>query len=135
MVRTRIDVLLLGMTRQNPGRLDNWDTQLQRLLILHAGCTGHTSHSLCTPRGGSRSSTNEMCGVDLNLITPLRTHLAQRHLRILKQDRILNITETDGDTRRICHSMSSNAEEVGSESSGGRSEDELECVFGVELEA
>lgn len=76
-----------------------------------------------------------MCGIDLDLVAPLGTHLAEGHLRVLEQHVVFHCSKANGNTRGVGHGVSTYAKQVGRIDASGSTEDELESVFGVELEA
>lgn len=85
------------------------------------------------PIRNPRRIAHEMARVDLDLLTPLGTHLLQRALCVLPELFVLDRTQTHDDTRGVRHRVGLHLEEIGGESAGGCSEDELEGVAGVKL--
>lgn len=111
--------------------MDDGYTQLQRLLVFNSWRTGDTARSLRSARRRRRCGADEVRCIDLDLVAPFRTHLTQSELRILQQDGILYVTEANGDTRSVSHSMRAHAENVGLECPSGSTHDEVEPVLGV----
>lgn len=73
--------------------------------------------------------------VNLDLLRPTRAHLAERELRMLEHDFVLDVAEADGNARGVLHIVGAYADEVGREGAGGGAQDEAEGVLGGELEA
>ena len=125
----------LGVTRKNPMGLHNRNTELQRALIFYAWSTCRTSRGLGACWRSSRGSADKVRRVDLNLIAPLRTHLPQRHLRVLQHHLVLHVPEAHANARGVGDGVRADADEAGGVGPGCGPEDQLEAVFGAELEA
>ena len=79
-VKTGRNVLSFRMTCQNPVRLHDGYTQLQRPLILNPS----TSTSLPSSTRTSRCGTYEMCCINLDFVAPFRSHLLKCSYRVLQ---------------------------------------------------
>ena len=129
----RDDALFRGVAGEDPVRLYDGDTELERLLILDARRGREPARHRRAARRRRGGRAHEVRRVDLDLVAPLRAHLLQRHLRVLQQDRVLHVPEAHADTGGVRHGVRAHAEQVGLEHACGRAQDELEGVFSVDL--
>ena len=122
------------MTCKDPLGLYNGYTKLKSFLIFdtrpgHNGVAGMRGAGC---RCGGRA--DEVGGVNLNLVAPLRTHLSKGHLRVLKQDVVFYRAEADGYSRGVCHGVCTNAQYIGRVDTSSGAKDELKGVLRVKLE-
>lgn len=120
------------MTRENPVGVDYRNAELQGFLVLHTRSTNETARGRRRAGSRSRSCTDEMGSVDLDLVTPFRAHFTQGKFRVFENDGVLDVSETNRDTGCISHGMSADVEYVGLESACGGTHDEMEAVFSVD---
>lgn len=114
-------------------RLDDGNAELKRTLVLDAWSTTRVACYLCTRGRSGRGGTDKMCSINLNLVAPFRFHFPQCRLGVLKQNRILNVSKADRDTRGVCHRVCTHAKDIGGERSRGRTKDKLERVLQVDF--
>jgi len=72
-----------------------------------------------------------MSRVYFDPFTPLGAHLPQSVLCLLQQIRVLYRTETDRDAPRVFDRVRASGHNVRGETPGGRTQDELECIWRV----
>ena len=128
------------MTRQYPKWRDDRDAQLHGSLVLYTRLiskVGLTSSTVRFSRSrySSRCRAHEMGGVNFDPFTPFGTHLPQSVLGFLQQIRVVYRTETDRDASRVFDCVGTSGHNVRWETSGGGTQDELECIRGVDRKA
>lgn len=123
------------MTRQDPLGLNNRYAQLQRLLVFDARACDDAVGGIRPAGSGSGSCADEVGGINLNLVAPLCTHLAERDLRVFEQDLVFYRSETDGDAGGVSHCVRADVKEIGGVYACRCAQDKLEGVLGVQLQA
>lgn len=125
------------MTRQYPEWRNDRDAQLHGSLELYTGligkvCWRSTSIRFSCSRYSRWCRAHEMGGVNFDPFTPFGTHLPQSVLCFLQQIRVIYGTETDRNAARVFDCVCTSGDKVRREASGGGTEDELECIRGVD---
>ena len=122
------------MTGEDPLWLNHGYAELKRFLVLDSGAGDYAARRLCAARRCSGSSTDEMGGVNLDLVAPFCAHVPESHLRVLKQDFILDCPEADGYARGVSHGVCTHTKKVRRVDASSGPQNELEGIFGIKLE-
>ena|SRR5258706_1921421 len=125
------------MTREYPEWRNDRDAQLHGPLVLYTRligkvCRPSSSVRLSCSRYSSRCRAHEMGGVNFDPFTPFGAHLSQSVLCFLQQIKIIYRTETDRNASRVFDCVRTSGHDVRRETSGGGTQDELECIRRVD---
>lgn len=115
--------------------LNNWDTQLQRLLVFYPRpSTGIASHCRAR-RCCCGSGAYKVCGVNLNTVAPFRLHFCKGHFCRFQRHWVLNMAKADTDTRSVAHRVCFHINDIAVKRPSCCTKDELETIISLNVEA